>query len=517
MRLADLHLRLNNPGDARKALQKIDPTAPSDLFLVSRMLLARCFQVEGQWAEAAKTWEMVRGNAQLKPAERGAVLYELGFCHWRGNRPADASAAWTQAQVQGGDAGQAAALRLAEMQLANPAERARAIEALEKALESVAKPADYRNAVIARDDAARFLERAAQECLQQNDFASACKLADLFAKVTTTKGRELTADTAAAWGQSLLTEAQTAVGPRAKQALEDAKQQYRRAGVACTEAATDDRQVAERIECLRRATSYYFKAGEKLDIECGLGLLERIEKLSPASIEGELPFLRALARQNLGQKAMAAEEYRAIAKQDSNPNAPRARYQMSLLLMEDRLPKREDEDAKLDQLAEELEKNLTLAIQEKDHEVHEMSLFLLGEIVYQRRDYLKAEAKLDQALRNYPNSGRALQAKFILGRCHWYQAAQESKLLFDKNLPEKDRVAAKERYRKFLEKARDPFEGVEKVLLERDEKKALADADRPLLRQAQFAAAECYFFLEEYEEAVRRYKQLRLRYAGQFE
>jgi hypothetical protein len=146
-----------------------------------------------------------------------------------------------------------------------------------------------------------------------------------------------------------------------------------------------------------------------------------------------------------------------------------------------------------------------------------MSIYLLGEVVYQRRDYVKAEIKLEAALRNYPNGGRSLQAKFLLGRCHWYQAAQESRLLHDKNLPVKDREAAKERYRKFLEKARMPFEEVEKVLLDRDEKKALADADRPLLRQAQFAAAECYFFSEEYEEAVRRYKLLRQRYANQFE
>src|SRR5258706_12178906 len=84
-------------------------------------------------------------------------------------------------------------------------------------------------------------------------------------------------------------------------------------------------------------------------------------------------------------------------------------------------------------------------------------------------------------------------------------------------MPVKDRDAASERYRKFLAKARVPFEEVEKVLLDRDEKKALADVDRPLLRQAQFAAAECWFFTEEYEEAVRRYKLLRVRYANQFE
>src|SRR5262249_58843954 len=117
-------------------------------------VLGRCLQGGGRGGEAATPGEMALGNRMLKPAERGSVLYELGFCHWRGNRPADAAAAWTQAQVQGGDAGQAAGLRLAEMQLPTPTERARAVEAVEKALEGVAKPDDYKNALIPREDAA---------------------------------------------------------------------------------------------------------------------------------------------------------------------------------------------------------------------------------------------------------------------------------------------------------------------------------------------------------------------------
>src|SRR5439155_25567580 len=109
------------------------------------------------------------------------------------------------------------------------------------------------------------------------------------------KGRELVAETAAAWGKALWLDGQKPT-PEAKAALDNARQQFRKAGGAAAEAATDDRPVPERVDWLRRATDYYFKAGEKLDIECGLGLLDRIEKVAPAAVEGELPFLRAMAR-----------------------------------------------------------------------------------------------------------------------------------------------------------------------------------------------------------------------------
>src|SRR5262249_4423504 len=81
----------------------------------------------------------------------------------------------------------------------------------------------------------------------------------------------------------------------------------------------------------------------------------------------------------------------------------------------------------------------------------------------------------------------------------------------------KDWELARARYREMLEKAKKPFEAVEDALCKREQDEKMSDADRALMRQAAFAAAESYFFLEDYPEAVRRYNILCIRYAGQFE
>src|SRR5204862_3146218 len=116
------------------------------------------------------------------------------------------------------------------------------------------------------------------------------------------KGRELPAEVAAAWGQALWTEAERGAGPAAAHGREEARLQFRKAGSLFAEAAGADRPAGEQVECLNRAVDQYVKAADKLDIEAGLVLLERVEKLDPAATaDGEVAFRRAVALHNLGQ------------------------------------------------------------------------------------------------------------------------------------------------------------------------------------------------------------------------
>jgi outer membrane protein assembly factor BamD (BamD/ComL family) len=130
-----------------------------------------------------------------------------------------------------------------------------------------------------------------------------------------------------------------------------------------------------------------------------------------------------------------------------------------------------------------------------------------------KQDFLKAQTRLQEALQNYPSSVQANFARFYLGRCFWFLAAKESSVLRDKKLPKEDLDVSRKRYKEYLEKARQPFEIVESSLLAQQQKSELSPADASLLRQASFAAAECCFYVGgEYEEAVRRYNLLALRY-----
>lgn len=546
LRQSEIQVRLNELAEARKSLERIDANAPTELYLKSRFILARCYAEEGNHKQAAATWEQVKNNPRLTAAERGAASYHLGLCYARSDRKADALEAWRQAQIHGGEAMQAAALRMAEASLAEPGERTQAVNTLEKAFEGVAKPDDYRNKLIETKDALALLEQMCQTLRAGNDFANAGKIADLYAKICAPgKGRELPAEIADAWGRERLAEAKNASGAAAQHALDEARKQFRKAGAVYAEAATPDRPIPEQIDCLRRATNFFFKAQDKLDVENGLGLLERMTKLSPAGeADGEVVFLKALAHQQLGHKNEAIDSYKKIIQQADHPQAARARYELAHLLLENLPAKRDEQEPVYEQVTAELEKNLDPSMQEKDREVHESSMYLLGEATYQRRDWAKAQTRLEAALRFYPQNAHALQAEHMLARCSWFQAAQESHLLKDlqsrqgqleqalkQQLPEKERESAKQeleklkkdweavrvRKRELLEKAKKPFEEVENTLLKREQDGKLAESERILLRQASFAAAECYFFQEDFEEAVRRYQILRIRYEGQFE
>ena len=349
----------------------------------------------------------------------------------------------------------------------------------------------------------------------ENDFASASKVADLYVKLAPTgKGRELPAEVAAAWGQSLWKEAEVKTGPTAAHGRDEARLQFRKAGGLFAEAATAQRPVSEQVDCLGRAADQYFKAADKLDLEAGNVLLERIEKLDPVrAVDGEAAMCKAMSLQNLGEKARAIEEYRKIAQQAESRHAP-ARLLLAILQAKNLPPSKEDAKALLVQIVKDLEKNNDPTLAEKDHETHELSLYWLGFTVYDLRDYLKAESYLETALHQYPLSSQARNARFMLGRCSWYQAARERQLLSNKNLQDKERAETDKRFRDFLSKGRDAFEQVEKDLLVLEKEAKLPEAEKPLLRQASFAAADCYFFLGDCAEAARRYKDLRIKYEG---
>jgi tetratricopeptide (TPR) repeat protein len=546
LRLSELYLLENELAEARKALERIDVNAPTEIYLKSRFLLARCYAAEGKYQQASATWDQVKNNPRLTAAERGAACYHLGVCLAKLDRNGDAVDSWRQAQLAGGEAQQAAALRQAEMQLADANERTQAIASLEKALETVSKPEEYRNELLRLADAQAALAQMCQSLRSANSFSDASRLADLYAKLAPPgKGHELPAEVAEAWGQALLTESKTAAGASAQHSREEARKQFRKAGTAFTEAASPERPVSEQRECLRRATSLFFKAQDKLDIENGLALLERMTKLGPGDeSDSEVVFLKALAHQQLGHKAEAIESYRKISQQADHPNAPRARFELARLTLESLPTKAEEQEPILDQVIADLEKNLDPALREKDREIHELSMYLLGDATYQRRNWTRAQTCLEDALRLYPQDPHALMARFMYGRCLWFQAGRESQQLSElrlrmdqlakaltQQLQEKEREAAaqelakvkkdweasKTRYRDLLEKAKRPFEEVESTLQKREQDSRLSDEDRPLMRQAAFAAAETYFFREEYDEALRCYQILKIRYEGQFE
>src|SRR5439155_7695387 len=129
----ELLLRTQQREAARKALDRIGPEAPPAVLARARYLRARSYQEERAWAEAAKLWEELLAQNRLPPADPGRILYLLGCCYRNVGRREEAAGAWQRAVQHGGEDGQAAGLRLANV-LVESQQVPAALEHYERAL-----------------------------------------------------------------------------------------------------------------------------------------------------------------------------------------------------------------------------------------------------------------------------------------------------------------------------------------------------------------------------------------------
>jgi tetratricopeptide (TPR) repeat protein len=514
-RLADLYLRANQVQEAKRALEEIKAADSPELYEASRVLLARCHQADGSFAQAAAAWEQVRGKSR-PPVDKGIIAYELGYCYWKAGRHEEAKRVWDEAQTLGSEAAQASLIRKAEMQLADPAHRATAVATLEDALKAVLKPTDYHNSLYPKAQAEQLLEKTCQEFKSAADWSAAGKLAGLLTRLSgAAKGKELAVDIVVTWGEVLQAEAKKASGQQARHSEEEAGRQFRTAALLASQLATPDRPAVEQALWLQKAANYYLKAAEKIDVQNAVALLDRAEKLGKGP-EGETALAKAMALEQLGDVDRAIESYRACA-QPGKPHEFRARYELARLAMARPAANRQEEAKHLAEATDLLAANLDPAVRDAHPEEAELSAFLIGHIYFKDRDYAKAEATLAAAIRQYPRNDEVTLAKYLLGRCYWFMAGHESRGARDEKLPETERAAAKKRMKELLEKARQVVEPLEDELLKRETDQQLGEADKQTLRQVSFLVAECYFFSEDFPESVRRYNILRLRYARQLE
>ncbi|MCX7702383.1 MAG: tetratricopeptide repeat protein [Gemmataceae bacterium] len=516
-RLADLHLRLNQVGEAKRALEEIKAADSPELYYNSRVLLARCHQADGSYALAATLWEQIRSMSK-PPIDRGTIQYELGFCYWKAGRLEEAKKAWDDAKDMGHEAAQASLLRKAELQLADLPNRHEAVATIEDALKSVLRPEDYRNSLYSRKQAEELVERACLEFKEAREWASASKLADLLVRLAgAARGKELAADIAVAWGLALQAEARQKSGQAARHAEEEAGKQFRLAGALAAELATPERPGIEQARWLSRAASCFLKSGDRNDVQNAVALLDRVQQLGKGTpLEMEVMYQKATGHEALGEFEQAIAAYRACL-QPNHPMRHRARHQMARLILAQPAASREQESERLAEAAEELAHNLEPDALQSHPEEAENSAFLLGYVHFKRRDFVQAQTALTSAIERFPQSVEVPYAKAQLGRCYWFQAGKESRSAQNPALSAQEREQAHRRMRELLEKARQVAEPLEDELRKREQEDTLSENDQVVLKQVSFLVAECYFFMENFEEAVRRYNILALRYKGEIE
>jgi len=492
--------------DAIKVLERIGPTAPPAVRYAARFLQARCCMEEELWNKAVPLWQEVLTNPQEPPASRARILFVLGQCDRKLDPPDDAgaAAAWRKAVLAGGDEGQAASLSLAELALtgSNPAA---ALEDFGHALEKVKTAADYRNSLIDLTRVRQLLEQGCRTYREDRDFERARQVAELYKKLAGPgQAQERYAEISEDWARDLEEQALKAGTAGARPVEGQARSRFCQAGAAYEQAAVQ-RSAAEKADLLWRSAACYSRGNEAAR---ALAVLEVFEKLPVApERQAEGGFALGEAHKALKHADEARQAFYKSIEFPTSPVASRARLELAAA---------EIEQKNFDQAEAILRQNLRAATTAPDPGAHEKSLYLLGSLLYQRGEYLKASVILKEAARQYPANPEALPARARLAQCY-RKLAQEAnqKLKGPEGYADVQAHLVRAR-QEWLEQALEVYQKLADHL-ERKVSKAPGQVENALLTEASFAVAECRFDLGELAESLRLYKLLFQQYPRQVE
>lgn len=499
---ADLHRQLDQPEEARKVLQRIGPGAPPELLFQARVLLARLLQDEGSWQEAAAIWDLVKSDSRAGQTA-GRVWYDLGLCYRHLDKPFQALTAWEQAMTYAGEEGQAAALGVAELRLYGD-QPPRAVEAFDKALTGLNRSDAYANGLVDLAEARRRVEAGCRSLLEKNYFAAALKLAEIYERIAAPGlATHWVGQAAEAWAKSQMQAALKADAGDKGRREEEARKLFRQAAKAYQATAETHLDAEARVQALWQSAVNYQSGQDHVQT---IAILERFVQM-PVLPErrGQAWFVIGETQRLLQHDFAAKSAYRKCIE-FPGAHAFLARYQLGVAEMEKN---------NLDEAETMLSQNLEMmGGSAPNSDAREKTLYTLGGIHFQKKDYRMAMVRYQEALERYPGNSSAQKARLQLAQSCRQLADQASQRLVGDTAT----VAERDHYRKlrsdFLEKAAAAYQQIDEQLAGRY---SLSPEEQTLARQAAFAVGDCRFDLGQYDEALKVYELLSVRYHHQIE
>jgi tetratricopeptide (TPR) repeat protein len=527
----EIYLQQKKPLEALKLLETIGSRAPDALLSRARYLRGRCSQDLGMWDKAIPLWQEVLRTGQEREVGRGVILYYLGLCHHNLEQPDDRAAVkfWEEALKLGGEAGQAAALCLAEIRLgageggANLRDVAEALEAYRQALNGVSGPDGYRNALVDRDRVCRQIAWGCATLRDGREFERSLELAELYKKVAAPgEAENLEGEAAEAWARDL--EGQPA--PADKKAVtsrdEMIRSQLHRAGSAFRAAAA---QRTDGISLLWRSSACFLHGQHFAEAAAVL------EQLTTHKLDddkaGEAWFSLAEVRMVLSQQAKSDSsqhwQKRALeaylkAIEYPGPFASRARYQLALAELRAK-PLNDDDAVKhLQQAQTLLEQNLDATLAGAAPDAQEKSLFELANLLMQRNKLDEARVQLIKAIERYPANPAIVQAREQLAECFRRLADEESDYLVKTEAKGDAQIRHRRNREAYLEDAVKQYQSLADELSDPARSGHLTPDEQGLVLRSRFAVAACRLAQENMtREALRLYKILAMDYANRLD
>jgi tetratricopeptide (TPR) repeat protein len=505
----ELLMKMGKPDEARKVLDKIGKQAPPAILTKARLLLARSYQDEGKWDEAATRYQdaLADQRSPLPPDVLPHVYFDLGHCYRRREQPSDAARAWSDCVKHGKDTpeGQAASLLLAEviLQCPNPEHKGerfydKAVDLLTQATAKVQKPGDWNNPLLDAARAREIAERAIQFFRQANRFEVALGLTTVYQRLSAPPAAlVLRGDLSADWARFRQEQAQQADGAARQTELDEAKKLFRQAAAAYDEAGKTD-SAAGRLRNLWLSAISSQACGDDAQ---AVGKFEAYLKLeTDAARLGEGYYRLGDCCRRSGNSELAMQYYRKCLDHQTR-FAYLARHQLALMWLA---------AGDLDEAEGALVLNHKLLAFEPDAEALEKTLFTLGGLHYQRRKYRDAIRPLAEALHLYKDNPEAVRARFQLADSYRQIASQENQNALISVYKTQDALTwIQNEHRRYQRKAAEEFTGLWQLIERAKGKDGLTKEQR---LQVPFFAAKCWFNAGEYAKALEIHEALILRH-----
>lgn len=419
LRLADAHVALGEPDKAMNWLREIGPTAPSEIRTRATAVLAKLAAAEGNWNEAAKQYEVALTTPGLSPVDATTYRYQAGVAQLRLGKSAAATPFLEQARQGTGPAAAAAALRLAEIALRDPAakERREQVATLLTAAVAGARPGEpFLNPHLTATEVQAAFEEAIQVLQTDANFAGAVAVAEVYSKVAVAgRDRERRADVTAAWAAALQAVPATAASAAAK---------FKAAADDYIAMASTHPTPAGRGDLFRRAAACLRKTGD------GKGRVAIADQI--ASTPGMPDEIVAAAWIDKGDALLAGnqipEAMAALrqAMEKPGPTATQARVKLALAQLEQakfkakaRTPEALKEAQGLRDLGQKLLAQVANGTADGtvERDAQAQALFELGKLLLQQANVPDAEARFRQLVQTHPTGSFAGQGKLYLGSC----------------------------------------------------------------------------------------------------
>jgi tetratricopeptide (TPR) repeat protein len=507
--LGKLFLQTKQDKDARLMLARVGPEAPPEQFYEARRLLGENYEQTGEWDNAARNWSQAREDPKLAGPEKAKVIYHLGRCYAQGQRQ-EAAGVFEEVVALGGPEGQAAGVRLAELRA--DADPAGALAALVSALQGVHLAEDYRNPLLGVDDVRTVVEKLVQTARDRSDWAQARKAIEVYAAVAAPgKDDELGGQVFEAQGTALAKGSDAAAGDQAAEAFRNAAAAYERAA-GKTPAGPDQ------TTRLWTSAQLFLRAGQT---PRALDVLRRVTQ-QEGTIEPEKMAEAWLLIGTTHHTAQQLDEARAAYQKClALPGTFAVKAQLALARLDLAERKFDDAERALQEVLKKVRANA-----QADADLQEQALFALAETAYQRqggvkedlREYGTAEQRLRGAIEQYPESPWSISARVMLALCYWNEARLKSRPLEGTTvgqsiLNEEEKKAYQKQRADYLRMAAEQYDRVEEQLLARQKANGrLQPEEADYLKKASFWGTDCYFWMQRFDDAVRRYDALASRY-----